>query len=268
MADEQPILTAALLTYAIAALVSAIDARRGKSGQGMALVIMILALALHTVAIALRWQRLGHAPYADMFEILSSNVWSLHVAVLLACLALPYLRPALVTALPILQLLVVWLFVTDPADPPAPVTYDTIWLPVHITFGKLFLGCLILAVMLGAVVAVRRVDGRAFRTMPNCRTLDDVAYQFVLLAFLFESLMLVAGGLWAQDARGRYWVWDPLETWTFLTWLAAAACLHVRALKRPSPQVSALLVFGVFVIAFLTFFGVPFLSTAPHKGAI
>ena len=268
MAHEQGILTAALVAYTLAALISVVDARRDKGEQSMALVVMTLALILHTAAIALRWQRLDHAPYVDLFEILSSNVWSLHVAVLIACVTLPYLRPALATALPILQVLVVWLFVTEAVDHPAPVTYDTIWLPVHVSFGKLFLGCLVIAVMLGAVVAVRRFDRRAFASMPNCQTLDDVAYQFVLLAFLFESLMLVAGALWAQDAWGRYWAWDPLETWAFLTWLAAAGYLHFRALQKPSPQLSSLLVFGVFAIAFLTFFGVPFLSTAPHKGAI
>ena len=87
-------------------------------------------------------------------------------------------------------------------------------------------------------------------------------------AFVFETLMLIVGAVWAQDAWGRYWGWDPLESWAFVTWLALAATLHARLAFRLSPRAHALWLGGVFVIAFLTFFGVPFLSETPHKGAI
>ena len=80
--------------------------------------------------------------------------------------------------------------------------------------------------------------------------------------------MLIVGAVWAQDAWGRYWGWDPLESWAFATWVALAALLHARATLRPSPALHGAWLAGVFVIAFLTFFGVPFISTAPHKGAL
>jgi ABC-type transport system involved in cytochrome c biogenesis permease subunit len=85
-------------------------------------------------------------------------------------------------------------------------------------------------------------------------------------AFVFHSLMLIAGAVWAQDAWGRYWAWDPLETWAFMTWLALGASLHLRLTYRIPPWIGWLLILGVFILAFLTFFGVPFVSLAPHKG--
>jgi ABC-type transport system involved in cytochrome c biogenesis permease subunit len=88
------------------------------------------------------------------------------------------------------------------------------------------------------------------------------------IGFIFESLMLVAGAIWAQDAWGRYWAWDPLETWSFLTWLVLGIGLHARVTFKLSPRTGAILVISVFVIAFLTFFGMPFISTTPHKGAV
>ena len=81
-------------------------------------------------------------------------------------------------------------------------------------------------------------------------------------------IMVVAGALWAQNAWGRYWNWDPLEVWSLMTWLSIAIALHLRVTRKPSPAVGALICIGVFVLAFLTFFGVPFISTAVHKGAI
>ena len=83
-----------------------------------------------------------------------------------------------------------------------------------------------------------------------------------------EARRYLGGAIWAQDAWGRYWAWDPLETWAFLTWLLVALSLHLRVTIRMSPNAYAYLVFAVFVVAFLTFFGVPFISQTPHQGAV
>jgi ABC-type transport system involved in cytochrome c biogenesis permease subunit len=80
--------------------------------------------------------------------------------------------------------------------------------------------------------------------------------------------MLIAGAVWAQDAWGRWWAWDPLETWAFLTWLLLVGAFHARRTWRVGPRAGAWLILAVFVLAFFTFFGVPFVSVAPHKGAI
>ena len=107
-----------------------------------------------------------------------------------------------------------------------------------------------------------------FLRLPADGRLDELAYRCMALGFIFETLMLIAGAIWAQDAWGRYWAWDPLETWAFVTWLTLAFALHARATSRLSPRAASWLVIAVFVIAFLTFFGVPFVSTSPHKGAV
>jgi ABC-type transport system involved in cytochrome c biogenesis permease subunit len=107
-----------------------------------------------------------------------------------------------------------------------------------------------------------------FQRMPGDAALDALAWRFMLAALVFESLMLIAGAVWAQDAWGRFWAWDPLETWAFVTWLALAAAVHARITWRVGPRQGALMIAAVFVIAFLTFFGVPFVSLAPHKGAV
>jgi ABC-type transport system involved in cytochrome c biogenesis permease subunit len=90
----------------------------------------------------------------------------------------------------------------------------------------------------------------------------------MMLGFIFETLMLIAGAIWAQDAWGRYWAWDPLEAWSLMTWLTLAVFLHLRVTVSLKPHHSAALIAAVFMLAFLTFFGVPFVSTAPHKGAV
>jgi ABC-type transport system involved in cytochrome c biogenesis permease subunit len=260
--DETLALRAALGCY-----VAAVGSLRWQRAAGAALAA---ALGLHTLALALRWRDHGHGPFTTMHEILSSNLWSLALVLGLAWWALREVRQAWATAAPVLLVLGLWLLMADAAPGHFPPTYATPLLYLHTLVGKLFLGLLLVAVALGAVPALRRSawGARAFaHAAPDAR-LDELAHRFAAFAFVFETLMLIVGAVWAQDAWGRYWAWDPLESWACLTWLALLATLHARATLRPAPAVHGLWLAGVFAIAFLTFFGVPFISTAPHKGAI
>ena len=227
-----------------------------------------IALGLHTVAIALRWVRLGHGPYVDLFEILSSNVWSLHLVVLAVTVALPKARGGMAPALVVLSVLVAWMLAAPMRDTVVPITYDTIWLPIHMVLGKLFLGLVVVALGLGLVVIGRRLAGWTLAVAGPTDEVAALAHRLMVVAVAFESMMLVAGAAWARDAWGRYWAWDPLESWAFLTWLAALAYLHWQPQNRERAAMGAAMIAGVFVLAFFTFFGVPFLSTAPHKGMV
>lgn len=222
------------------------------------LPLLALAVLLHALALGTRWAALGHGPFTTMHEILSSNLWSLALVASLAALAWREVRAALPAVLPVLAVLAAWLLLADASPGHLPPTYATPLLYLHTLVGKLYLGLLLVALALG-VRAARGVD--AARS-------DELAHRFAAFAFVAESLMLIVGAVWAQDAWGRFWAWDPLESWAFVSWLALAATLHARVTLRPAPRAHALWLAGCFALAFLTFFGVPFLSTAPHQGAL
>ena len=229
-----------------------------------------LALGAVAVGIALRWARIGHGPFLNMFEILASSLLSLGIVWRAASWRLPVLRDSAPVVLSLLALLGAWLLAVNPTDTHLPPTYEMPVLWVHVALGKIFLGCALVATGLAGVL-LGRVTARGshwFRRMPGDGALDALAWRFMLAALVFESLMLIAGAVWAQDAWGRFWAWDPLETWAFITWLALAAAVHARITWDIGPRIGALLIVGVFVIAFLTFFGVPFVTLAPHKGAV
>ena len=98
--------------------------------------------------------------------------------------------------------------------------------------------------------------------------LDQMAWRFMMLALLFDSLMLIAGAVWAQDAWGRYWSWDALETSSFMTWLSIGAGIHARLTYKIPVRVGALAILAIFGLAFMTYFGTPYYSEAAHKGVI
>ncbi len=232
--------------------------------------VLELALVLVALGLAQRWWRLGHGPFLDMFEILASSLLSLGVVAAWASRRDALLRAAAPVVLSLLALIGLWLLATDPADTHLPATYQTPVLWFHVLLGKLFLGCALWALGLAGLLLLRRTrwGARRLLRLSDDAALDASAWRVMQVALLFESLMLVAGAVWAQDAWGRYWAWDPLETWAFLTWLLLVGALHARRSMRLSPATSAWLVVAVFTLAFLTFFGVPFVSVAPHKGAV
>ncbi|HET8745409.1 MAG TPA: cytochrome c biogenesis protein CcsA [Ramlibacter sp.] len=233
-------------------------------------LLVDLALAALATGIALRWLRLGHGPFLNMFEILASSLVSLGLAWRIAHWRLPAVRESAPVALGLLAVMAAWLLTVDPVDTHRPATYEMGIMWFHILLGKIFLGCALVATALAGVILARAgAWGRTrFQRMPADATLDALAWRLMLAALVFESLMLVAGAVWAQDAWGRFWAWDPLETWAFVTWLALSAAVHARLAWRLGPRAGALMIVAVFVLAFLTFFGVPFVTLAPHKGAV
>jgi ABC-type transport system involved in cytochrome c biogenesis permease subunit len=172
--------------------------------------------------------------------------------------------------MPILFIMMGWLMTVSPGEARLPPTYHTVWLFVHIGFAKVFFGAVLVAVGLAGIILVRHRSFAAqrFSRLPDNDRLSELAFRCMAIGFVFETLMLIAGAIWAQDAWGRYWNWDPLETWSFITWVLVAIYLHARFTYRVTPQRGAWMILAVFVAAFLTFFGVPFITESAHQGAV
>lgn len=256
--------------YALGALVSWPNSMGWRRRESIVLMSLCLGLVFFTMAIAQRWLRLGHGPFFNMFEILTSNLFSLGLIYAFVYWRVPRIRPTAKIVLPILMVMVLWLWSLTPMDSHFPATYATPILWFHVLFGKVFMGCVLVAVGISGVVVLRRSSlcVAGFTRMADDAVLDVVAWRFMQAALIFESAMLIMGAIWAQDAWGRYWAWDPLETWAFVTWLVLAGAIHLRSTKQTSPLQGAMMIWSVFLLAFLTFFGVPFITIAPHKGAV
>ena len=270
MMEAQLLMGAAIAAYVVAALLAMATVAGIPRADRAWLAVLGAAIAVHGAALALRWTAAGHGPFTTMNEILSSNLFSLALVVAASAWRWRAVRAAAAFAMPVLLLLAAWMLTTDPAAGHLPPTYRTAWLYVHVSLGKVFLGAALVAVGLAAVILARRAgwNPRGLARLPDDARLENLAFRFMAVGFLFESLMLVAGAIWAQDAWGRYWAWDPLESWAFATWIALAAFLHARTAFASTPAARAAMIMGVFAVAFLTFFGVPFVSVAPHKGAL
>jgi len=260
-AFERSLLIASVTLLALAAAVAILGNLRGKR-ELLPVYLPLLALAALALSgvVVGRWMREGQGPFLTLYDVLVSNLFTLTLMVLVAVTVAPVLRATTVATLPFLAALGAWLLNVSAVAEPLPPTFDNPWLWAHVLAGKLFLGLALLASGCAVLAVARRT------VQPG---LKSALWQLLSLAFVCHSFMLIAGAVWAHSAWGRYWAWDPLETWAFVTWLAMALLLHARVTFRNiTDSMASAGVIGIFVLAFLTFFGVPFLSLAPHKGVM
>jgi cytochrome c-type biogenesis protein CcsB len=267
---ESVALWVALTGYAVATVTALIALVFRKRPERALLLIMTFSVFLHTTAIGFRWARIGHLPVINGYEMLSANIWGFMVAVVIGYVLLPRLRAFAAIVLPIVIMLMAWMLLIPAHESSLPPTYDTVWLFIHIAFIKLFLGSVLIALGIAGIVLLRSAGiGRSgFANLPPDKRLDEVAYRCMALGLIFDTLGVVAGAIWALDAWGRYWSWDPLEVWSLLTWLTIGLTLHLRASYGTGPRTNALMIVATFVVAFFAFFGIPFVSTALHKGMV
>jgi len=202
---------------------------------------------------------------------LLSNLFTLNLIYLIIYMLFVKTRASAVIVLPFFALLGVWLLQLPAAAIPLPATFDNPWLWMHVLSGKLFLGFYLVPAALSAILLFPALAARLASNPGHANSIafDGEVWPLFALAFTCHSFMLIAGAVWAHSAWGRYWAWDPLETWALITWLAMGLLLHVRVTYRQLPPAIAWAsVVAIFCLAFLTFFGVPFVSLAPHKGVM
>jgi cytochrome c-type biogenesis protein CcsB len=145
------------------------------------------------------------------------------------------------------------------------------WLIAHVV--TCFIGYAAFAVSFGISIlyitreSKRDISGSAHSLLPDLRQLDEINYQMVLFGFLWLSLGIITGSVWADLAWGAYWSWDPKETWSLITWLIYAALLHARTMKGwRGNRVAWLSIIGFGCVLF-TYFGVNFLLGGLHSYA-
>ena len=276
---EQPWLWAGLAAYTLAFFVSVWGMRPAYAAeavggqwryQRIVLVLLVSGVLLLMMAIAQRWMRIGHGPWINLFELLMSQLWSLGLILSLIYWRIPGIRPSAIVILPVMAILGTWVLTLEPANSHFPATYYNSWKWFHVGLGKVFLALLLIGVGLAGVLLLRKLAFCRvwFRHMAADAVVDKVAWRFMMLALVFDSMMLVAGAVWAQDAWGRYWAWDALETSSFLTWMALGLGLHLRVTYKVPYWLSASMIIGIFILAFTTYFGTPYITPAAHKGVI
>ncbi len=204
--------------------------RIGRLGSAFMLIATLLLLA----GVIFRGISANRVPWGNMYEFSITGALSFSIAYLFALvkykmrwLALPASIAILITVGTAVTLLYV------PSAPLVPALKST-WLVIHVSAAIISGGVFLLANFIaGTYLILDRYEQKGARPvwmqkLPSLESLDNFSYRLIALVFPIWTFSVIAGAIWAEAAWGRYWGWDPKETWAFITWVAYAAYLHAR----------------------------------------
>jgi len=138
------------------------------------------------------------------------------------------------------------------------------WMKLHVPANFVGYGAFSIAAMLG-VAYLLAARGFLASRLPSLEVLDDVMYKAIAIGFAFFTIATILGAMWAAEAWGGYWSWDPKETWALIVWLNYAAWLHIRLVKGlRGPMLAWWAVVGLFVTTF-AFIGVNMFLSGLHS---
>jgi cytochrome c-type biogenesis protein CcsB len=237
----------------------------------LAVAATVAGLAVQLTSLALRGAATHRWPWGNMYEFASVVGAAAVIAYLVVLVRLPQVR---YLGMFLLFPVVVLLFLAgtvlfEPAEALVPAL-GSYWIAIHVTTISIGTGIFMVSFVATVLYLVRRrweLAVEAGRTptrfpvtlggrLPGTDILDRMAYRTVAFGFPIYTFGIIAGAIWAEAAWGRYWGWDPKETWAFITWVVYAAYLHARATAgwrgtaaaRVNMVAFATMIFNFFII--------------------
>lgn len=268
----------ALFILATPTYFAALFARSAFTGQ-VASALTWSAVAMGLVGLLVRWREtyllspdIGYIPISNLYEVF------ILFCLVTALIYLFYERRFNTRALGGFVMLVVsaavgfllWYSAARGAHEIQPLVpaLQSYWMKIHVPANFIGYGCFSLAAMI-AIAALLRYSaapgGTMARLLPDTVLLEEFMYRVISLGFAFFTLATILGSLWAAEAWGGYWSWDPKETWALIVWLNYAAWLHMRMTKGwRGPAMAWWAIIGLFVTLF-AFLGVNMFLSGLHS---
>jgi cytochrome c-type biogenesis protein CcsB len=250
-----------------------VDERVGRAG----LAVTYLGIGLLLVCIVLRGLATMRVPWGNMYEFINLTCMCGLIAGAIV-LRRPQYRPLWVfLLLPVLILLTVsgrWLYTNAAPVMPALQSY---WLPIHVSVVSLGSGVFLVAGIASILFLLRTSKlgepsaqgalARMVARFPDPQTLDRIAYRTTIFAFPVFGFGVIFGAIWAEEAWGRYWGWDPKETVSFVAWVIYAAYLHARSTAGWRDRKAAWINVAGFVAMVFNLFFVNLVTVGLHSYA-
>jgi cytochrome c-type biogenesis protein CcsB len=248
--------------------------REGEFWGKAATITASAGIAAHTLALVIRWVEsyrldIGHIPLSNLYESLIFFAWTVMLLYLIMEWRIKN-RSAGIFVTPFAFLLMSYASISPnisgQIQPLIPALQSN-WLTSHVITCFMGYASFAIAAGLGFMYLVKGDDGAHqknpapffHRYLPARDALDELIYQCASLGFIFLTLGIITGAVWAHYAWGRYWGWDPKETWSLITWLVYAAMLHSRYVRGWQGRRMALMALAGLACVLFTYLGVNYL---------
>lgn len=263
--------SASLVLYAISALLySLMFYKSPEKIEKYSFLSLLAGIGAHSVSLVFRTAKSGHVPVTNMFESLSFFSWTC-VLIFLIFRARYGVKILGAFVAPFVLALMLYASTMPMKIVPIEPVLRSPWLPLHAVsafFGNGFLAMAFLAGVMYLIqedrIKKKKVPGKIFLMLPSLDMLDKLGYDALKLGFPLLTLTIITGAMWSQQVWGKYWHWEPKQTWSLITWLVYAALLHQRLNAGWRGRKAAIMIVIGFVAVIFTFIGVNVLLFGKH----
>jgi cytochrome c-type biogenesis protein CcsB len=211
---------------------------------------------------------IGHIPVSNLYEvfILFCMITALFYLYYEQHYATRQLGPFVLLIVSAAVGFLLWYMISREAHEIQPLVpaLQSWWMKIHVPANFIGYGTFSLAAMVG-VAYLFKSKGLLADRLPSLEVLDDVMYKSIAVGFAFFTIATILGALWAAEAWGGYWSWDPKETWALIVWLNYAAWLHMRLMKGLRGQVAAWWALIGLLVTTFAFLGVNMFLSGLHS---
>ncbi|GAA4223699.1 c-type cytochrome biogenesis protein CcsB [Actinomadura meridiana] len=241
----------------------------------LAVFLNVLGLGAHLGVLVTRGLSADRWPWGNMYEFLTAISFAAVAAFMVVMIRYKarFLgAPVMFAAVIALGVANIWLY--DSVGPVSPAL-NSYWIAIHVTAAITATGSFTVA---GAATILYLLKAREeskgavrfsgmLERVPSAENLDRLAMRVTMFAFPIWTAAIIMGAIWADQAWGRYWGWDPKEVWSFVTWIIYAAYLHARATAGWKGRKAAILSLVAFAALMFNFFGVNYMFSGLHSYA-
>ncbi|MDA8161477.1 MAG: c-type cytochrome biogenesis protein CcsB [Desulfobacteraceae bacterium] len=241
-----------------------------KAAAKAANAFLYAAFGSHGLAIALRMFMAGHTPLVTMHESLSFFAWCM-VGAYLLMQAMKKIKSLGAFVTPLALVVMVASSLQTKKILPLSPALQSIWLPIHavICLAAYAIFALAFCAAVMYLMQERQIKGKhlgaIFRRLPSLENLDTMIGRCLGIGFPLLTVGIITGSIWAENAWGSYWSWDPKETWSLITWFFYAALLHQRLTVGWRGKKAAIMTVLAFGVLIFTFLGVNLLIPSEHS---
>jgi cytochrome c-type biogenesis protein CcsB len=250
-------------------------AGRSDFGSSVGSKMCWAAVVLGFTGMMVRWYEsyligtdIGHIPVSNLYEvfILFSMITAMFYLYYEQHYATRQLGPFVLLVIAAAVTFLLWYTVTrDAADiQPLVPALQSWWMKIHVPANFIGYGTFALAAMVGSAYLLKS-HGILSDRLPALEVLDDVMYKAISVGFAFFTVATILGALWAAEAWGGYWSWDPKETWALIVWLNYAAWLHMRLMSGLRGRVAAWWALVGLLVTTFAFLGVNMFLSGLHS---
>ena len=270
MTSEIILMWAAVTLYAGGAVLYTVGTVFSKDAVlRWALWVSLGGILPHTTAMAIRWLRTGHGPYLGFYEVVSSYAWASVVVLAILIWRWDKMRYLGVIVMPIAFVMLAAAMFTPSADLEVTGNLASWWLVIHVMFALLSYAAFVGAFAVSVAYLYRDRAGPGpthdvLDRLPRQEVLDELSLRLIAVGFVFLGIMIATGAIWANEAWGRYWGWDPIETWSLISWIIYALYLHLRLTMGWKGRKAAWLAAAALPVILFALLGVPLVYSSIH----